>query len=156
MAEEGPYDIMMEYSHRMSLKYIWNHFAALPLSHLATVEGDQPRVRMMTLVTHKGRLWLATKTEWDKVSQLLENPKIELTVPAKEQNQAGCVRITALANIVEDDETRKAVSSAIPWFSNYWTSHHDENFTLIGLDLTRVLFDHPSDGLKYTVDVNEA
>jgi uncharacterized pyridoxamine 5'-phosphate oxidase family protein len=144
---------MKEYPHRLDLSDIWYHFEGFPLSHFATIEDDQPRVRMMTLVAYDSRLWLATKTEWDKVEQIRRNPKAELTVPARDEKGAGCVRVTAVARPIEDSSIRQEVSKAIPWFSHYWTSSNDANFTLIGLDILRVLYDHPSDGKKYTVDL---
>ena len=142
---------MKEYSNRIGLQEVWNHFTGFPLAHLATVEGDQPRVRMMALVCHNEKLWFATKTEWDKAEQIRENPKVEVTIPARDQSRAGCLRITATARIVSEGDTRRDLADIIPWFSQYWNSPQDENFTLIELDLRRILFDHPSDGLKYTV-----
>ena len=144
---------MKEYAHRLGLGDIWRHFEGFPLSHFATVEDDQPRVRMMALVAHDRKLWLATKTEWDKVEQIRRNPKAELTVPARDEKGAGCVRVTAVARQIEDSDIRREVSGAIPWFSNYWTSSDDANFTLLGLEIQRILYDHPSDGKKYTVEL---
>lgn len=77
----------------------WRGFS---LSHLATVESDQPRVRTMALVAHNIGLWIATKTEWNKVGQIGKNPKIEISLPAREQSGSSCTRINAEATLVRD------------------------------------------------------
>jgi uncharacterized pyridoxamine 5'-phosphate oxidase family protein len=47
--------------------------------YLATVEGDQPRVRPMGFVmAHQGRLYLCTNNTKDMYRQIKANPKIEI------------------------------------------------------------------------------
>jgi general stress protein 26 len=144
---------MKEYNSSIRLDEVWNHFEGFPLSHLATVEGDQPRVRMMTLVAHEGRLWMATKTEWNKVDQIAKNSRIEISVPARDESGSGCLRVTGKAHLIRDPAVRAELAKVIPWFSSYWDSHEDRNFSLLRFEIHRVLFDHPSNGLKYEVDL---
>lgn len=145
--------MMKEYPHVLKLDELWQHFEGYPLAHLATLEGDQPRVRMMALIAHKRRLWMATKTHWEKVAQIGKNPKSEISLPARDNSGVGCIRITARAVLVQDSETRKDLASSIPWFSDYWKSPEDPNFTLLAFEPERILYDHPSDGRKYTVEL---
>ena len=142
-----------DYPKRMTLSEVWPHFEARGLIHLATLDGDQPRVRMMALTTHNQKLWVVTRTGDDKVGQIRKNSNIEftLTVPGKERT--GCLRATAEAIIVEDEGTRDSVASVIPWFTNYWKSSQDPDFTLIRLDLKSILFDHHETSSKYTIDL---
>jgi uncharacterized pyridoxamine 5'-phosphate oxidase family protein len=142
---------MKEYPERMSLDELRQHFEGFPLAHVATIEGNQPRVRAMSLISWDNKLWLATKTEWDKVEQIRRNNRVEFTVMLKTQERTGSLRITAEAALVDDTATKTKLASAIPWFHQYWKDASDSNFTLIRLDLTRILFDHPSDRKKYTV-----
>ena len=57
------WDIMKQYPESIGLQEIWSHFEGFPLAHLATIDGHQPRVRSMALVSFDDRLWLATKIE---------------------------------------------------------------------------------------------
>ncbi len=142
-----------DYPERMALSEVWPHFEARGLIHLSTLDGDQPRVRMMALTEHDQKLWVVTRTGDDKVVQIRKNSNVEftLTVPGKERT--GCLRATAKATIEEDQGTRDDVVSAIPWFTNYWKSSEDPNFTLIRLELKEILFDHHETSLKYTIDL---
>jgi general stress protein 26 len=142
-----------DYPERMTLSEVWPLFEERGLIHLSTLDGNQPRVRMMALTVYDQKLWVVTRTGDDKVVQIRKNSKVEftLTVPGKERT--GCLRVTAEANIVEDHGTRDDVVSTIPWFTAYWKSSEDPNFTLIRLDLKGVLFDHHETRSKYTIEL---
>lgn len=142
---------MKEYPETIGLQEIWIHLEDFPLAHLATIDGNQPRVRPMTLISVENQLWLATKTEWDKVDQIIDNNRVEFTVAPLRKNGTGSIRVTALAVVIEDKETKRKLSLAIPWFNQYWIDSDDPNFTLIRLKLKRMLYDHPSNRMKYTV-----
>jgi general stress protein 26 len=142
---------MKEYPETISLEEIWNYFEGFPLIHLATVEGFHPRVRPMALITHNKELWLATKTSWAKVEQIRMNKQVEFSVAPISREGTGSIRCTAEAILVEDHQLKSEVESSIPWFNQYWSNVKDPNFTLIRLELKRILFDHPSDWKKYTV-----
>ena len=121
--------------------------------HLSTLEGDQPRVRVMTLTECNQNLWVATRTEDDKVGQIRRNSKVEFTLIVRGEERTGCLRVTADAVIVEDQRIRDEVVSVIPWFTGYWKSSQDPDFTLIRLDLKKILFDHHETRSKYTIDL---
>ncbi|MFW9964766.1 MAG: pyridoxamine 5'-phosphate oxidase family protein [Candidatus Sifarchaeia archaeon] len=142
---------MKEYPETIGLQEIWIHLEDFPLAHLATIDGNQPRVHPMTLISVENQLWLATKTEWDKVDQIIDNNRVEFTVAPLRKNRTGSIRATALAVVIEDKETKRKLSLAIPWFNQYWIDSDDPNFTLIRLKLKRMLYDHPSNRMKYTV-----
>jgi len=141
------------YSEKMELSEVWPHFEVGGLANLATIDGDQARVRMMSLNVHDNKLWLVTRSGDDKIGQIRKNPKVEFTYAVRGKERTGCLRATAEAVIVEDPITREAVSSSIPWFSGYWKSSEDPNFTLIRLDLKKILFDHHDSSSKYTIEV---
>ena len=141
------------YPERMALSEVWPLFEAGGLVHLSTLDGDQPRVRMMALTVYDQKLWVVTRTGDDKVGQIRKNSNVEFTLAVPGKGRTGCLRATAEASIVEDQGTREDVVSAIPWFTNYWKSSEDPNFTLIRLNLKKILFDHHETSSKYTIDV---
>ena len=144
--------IPKSYSESMTTDEIWSYFEKANMAHLATMDGTQPRVRIMALIKHDKKLYTLTHTSWNKVRQITENNKVEFTSGVNGENGVGVLRTTAIAHIVENLETRQKIAEIIPWFTEYWDSPDDDNFTLIELIPTRVLFDHPDDGKKYRID----
>jgi general stress protein 26 len=142
-----------DYPERMTLSEVWPHFEARGLIHLSTLDGNQPRVRMMTLTAHDQKLWVVTRTGDDKVVQIRKNSNVEFTLAVRGKERTGCLRATAEATIVKDQGTRDNVASAIPWFTGYWKSSEDPDFTLIRLDLKHILFDHHETSSKYTIEL---
>ena len=142
------------YPERMTLSEVWPFLEAGGLIHLSTVDGNHPRVRMVSLNVYDQKLWVVTRTGDDKVAQIRENSNVEFTLSIQGKERTGCLRATAEARIVEDQQTRSDVASTIPWFTGYWESPADPNFTLIRLDLKKILFDHHETSSKYTIEVN--
>ncbi len=142
-----------EYPEKMTLSEVWPHFEAGGLLHLATSDGNQPRVRMVAFTVFDQKLWIVTRTGDDKIDQIRKNSNAEFTLAVQGKERTGCLRATADAIIVEDPDIRKDVASAIPWFTNYWESAEDPNFTLIRLDLKQILFDHHETPSKYTIEL---
>lgn len=145
---------MKEYPLIIKLGEIWSLLDGFPLTHLATIDNDQPRVRPMALITHNDSIWLSSKSDWSKVEQIRDNNKVELTVAPISETITGSIRLTAIAEIEEDLKTKEDLARAIPWFSNYWNGPEDPNFTLMKVKLNRVLYDNPFDGKKYTVELS--
>ena len=142
-----------EYPERMPLSEVWPHFERGGLAHFATINGDQPRVRMMALTAHFNHLWLVARTGDDKIDQIRKNSKAEITLPVPGKERTGCLRATVIATFVEDPKTRKDIAAALPWFTKYWKSSEDPDFTLIRLDLKKILFDHHETSSKYTIEL---
>ncbi len=142
-----------EYPERMDLSEVWPIFEAGGLIHLSTADGKQPRVRMVSFTVHGQSLWVATRSGDDKVTQIRNNSNVEFTLPVRGTEKIGCLRATAKAYIVDDIVKRNEIANLIPWFTGYWKSSEDPNFTLIRLDLKRILFDHHETSLKYTIEV---
>jgi uncharacterized pyridoxamine 5'-phosphate oxidase family protein len=67
---------------------------------LATVEGDQPRVRPVSPVRTEGfTVYVANLRRYGKTAEIAANPKVELCYTDEEHNQ---VRITAEAEAVTE------------------------------------------------------
>lgn len=77
-----------------------------PAFHLATVEGDQPRVRGMLLfrADENGILFHTASTK-DVYEQLLKNPKAELCF----QGGGTQLRVSGSLELVEDDALREEI-----------------------------------------------
>ena len=142
-----------DYPEKMILAEVWPHFEAGGLANVATLDGDQPRVRMMALNVWDNKLWRVPRSGDDKVGQIRKNSKMEFTYAVPGKGRTGCLRATGEAIVVEDQETRDGVVSTIPWFTNYWKSSEDQDFTLIRLDLKMILFDHHETSSKYTIEL---
>jgi general stress protein 26 len=67
---------------------------------LATVDGDQPRLRPVSPVKTDGfTVYVANLRDYHKTAEIAANPKVELGYMDEGHNQ---VRITALAEVVTD------------------------------------------------------
>jgi len=123
---------------------VWRTFSKVQPVYLATVEGDQPRVRPVTLINLEQRFWIATGTKSAKAAQVRRNPNVEFCLPLSEGDRTGYVRVAGTADPVEDSETRARIASQIEFFSYYWSSPDDPDFTL--LRITHVAVEYLAPG----------
>ncbi|MCB1225498.1 MAG: pyridoxamine 5'-phosphate oxidase family protein [Verrucomicrobiales bacterium] len=74
--------------------------AAAKFPVLATLDGDQPRVRPVSPVRTDGFIvYVANLTRYGKTAEIAANPKVELCYTDEDHNQ---VRITAVAEVLAD------------------------------------------------------
>ncbi len=144
---------MKEYPASKHVDEIWHYFEAGGLAHLATLDGDQPRVRTMALTEHDRLLWIVTHTPWAKVEQIRKNPKVEFTFGVRGEKGYGVLRCTGRAVIIEDMILKEELANVVSWFKQYWSSYEDPDYTLIRLDISQILFDPPDERTKYTIDM---
>ena len=89
-----------------------------PVSHLATLDGDQPRVRGMLL-------WFADETGYyyhtgstkKLASQLINGAKAEIAFfrPTQEPGKSEALRATGKIEILNDKELEKRLFQERPW-----------------------------------------
>jgi len=108
-----------------------NRFEDFQHVFLATVEGDQPRVRPVTLIYLDKEFWITTDTWSAKVKQIQENPKVEFSLPFKEGNKDCCIRVAGLAGIIKDEKTRAKLARHCDFFDKHWKSVDDPDYTLL-------------------------
>ena len=87
--------------------------------YLATMEGDQPRVRPFgTAHVYEGRLYIQTGKVKDVSRQILANPKVEICA----FNENEWIRIAG--SLVEDDrvEARASMLDAYPSLKNMYAA----------------------------------
>ncbi|MFX1299984.1 MAG: pyridoxamine 5'-phosphate oxidase family protein [Promethearchaeota archaeon] len=100
---------------------------------LATAEGDQPRVRPVTLVENAGEFFVLTGLKDAKVAQIKKNEKVEVVRLFRFEEGGGYVRFSAYAKIIGNSKIRERLAKATSFFSSYFKSADDPNFVLLHL-----------------------
>ena len=84
---------------------------------LATIDGDQPRVRPVSPVRTDGfTVFVANLRDYHKTSEIAANPNVELCYLDDRHDQ---VRITGVAEVVVDRDFLQAIWDANPLLRNY-------------------------------------
>ena len=112
---------------------------------LATVDGDQPRVRPVTLINFEGKFWITTDTESEKVKQIMKNPKVEFSFIFKKKNRNCCLRVTGLAKIIKDRQIKAKLAKHCNFFSRHWKSVDDPNYTLLQIIPSEITYVTPEE-----------
>jgi general stress protein 26 len=106
--------------------------------HLATLDGDQPRVRPVSPVRTDGfTVYVANLRVYHKTAEIAANPKVELCYLDDRHDQ---VRITGVAEVVTDAATLKEVWDANPLLRQYLGRIDNPEFILYRIRPTRVRF----------------
>jgi uncharacterized pyridoxamine 5'-phosphate oxidase family protein len=113
-------------------------------SYLATAEGNQPRVRPVTLVKNEDAFYVITGSEDAKTKQIHNNGKVEVVVPVTHEGRTGYIRFSAQATIVSDSAIRTRVATATSYFSNYFKSPDDPKYALLHLVPTKAEYLKPN------------
>jgi general stress protein 26 len=84
---------------------------------LATIDGDQPRLRPVSPVRTDGfTIYVANLRTYGKTRDIEANPKVELCYMDSHHNQ---VRITGIAEVVKDRELLEDLWVSNPLLRNY-------------------------------------
>ena len=110
---------------------VWRHFKDFQYVFLATVEGNQSRVRPVTLIYFDKRFWITTDTESAKVKQIQGDPNIEFCLYLQEGDKDGYVRVSGMAKVIKDRKTKEKIADHCDFFTKHWKSIDDPNYTLI-------------------------
>ncbi|MFC1494622.1 pyridoxamine 5'-phosphate oxidase family protein [Thermodesulfobacteriota bacterium] len=105
--------------------------------YLATVDGDQPRVRPFgTALIFEDKLYIQTGKVKNVSKQMLANPKIEICAFSGEK----WIRIEAIA--VEDDriEPKEAMLEAYPQLQKMYSADDDNTQVLYLKDATATFY----------------
>jgi uncharacterized pyridoxamine 5'-phosphate oxidase family protein len=89
--------------------------------HLATMEGDQPRLRPVSPVRTDGfTVYVANLRRYDKTAQIAANPKVELCYLDDRHDQ---VRITGRAEVLNDRALNDRVLSDRVLLQEIWDAN---------------------------------
>src|SRR5271156_5946646 len=84
---------------------------------LATIDGDQPRVRPVSPVrTDRFTVYVANLRAYHKTIELTANPKVELCYLDEKHDQ---VRITGVAEVLDDRAVLQEIWDANPLLRQY-------------------------------------
>lgn len=112
--------------------------AADRFPQLATIDGDQPRLRPVSPVrTDVFTVYVANLKSYHKTVEIAANPKVELCYLNTEHDQ---VRITGVAEVVEDQATLKEIWESNPLLRNYLGSIENPELLVYRIRPKRVRF----------------
>jgi general stress protein 26 len=105
---------------------------------LATIDGDQPRVRPVSPVLTEGfTVWVASMRSSGKTAEIDGNHRVELCYMTKDHDQ---VRITGVAELITGGEKRQAIWDSNPLLRAYLKSIDNPEFLLYRVDPHRVRY----------------
>src|ERR1700745_4240964 len=106
--------------------------------YLATVDGDQPRLRPVSPVRTDGfTVYIANLRQYHKTLEIENNPKVELCYLDDHHNQ---VRITGVAEVVTDRRVLQEIWDANPLLRQYLGEVTNPQLVLYRIRPNRVRF----------------
>lgn len=104
--------------------------------YLATVEGQQPRVRpMMPYLTEDGELLLALLGRSRTIPQIKDNPHVEVCFVDRKMWYC---RVTGLAKLSDDLAKKEIVFENVPMLRQYFAGPSDPNYHLVNIEIKAV------------------
>ena len=105
---------------------------------LATIDGDQPRLRPVSPVkTERFTVYVANLRSYHKTGEIAANPKVELCYLDDKHDQ---VRITGIAEVVEDRAVLQEIWDANPLLRQYLGSLDNPQLIVYCIRPTHVRF----------------
>src|ERR1041384_1688686 len=105
---------------------------------LATIDGDQPRVRPVSPVRTDGfTVYVANLRSYHKTAEIQANPRVELCYLDDHHDQ---VRITGVAEVVIDQPTLQEIWDANPLLRQYLGRLDNPQLIVYRIRPTRVRF----------------
>lgn len=110
-----------------------------PACFIATMDGDQPRVRgFLTVLFDDGKLYFTTGTMKSVHSQLVKNPKIELCYCSPDFRRM--LRISGKIEIIEDREKKQQLLNERDYLKSFGGKVDDPRFVLLRLSHGKARF----------------
>jgi uncharacterized pyridoxamine 5'-phosphate oxidase family protein len=115
--------------------------------YLATADGDQPRVRPVSLIMLGERFYVVTGARGGvnagKLRQIRANPRVEYYLPLERDGSGGFIRGEGTAQIVDDQATRTLLWGEVPWARGYFSSPDHPDYVLLEILHTGYTFREP-------------
>jgi general stress protein 26 len=109
-------------------------------ANLATCDGDQPRVRIVSPVVEDDMsIWVTTRSTSRKVKQLRDNPKVCLAFMEPPDGDKA-VTIIGEAHIIPDSEKRRRVWKLAPFnlYEHFPDGPDSADFCLLKISVRRI------------------
>jgi len=122
------------------MQEVYDYLKNAGVYYLATVEGDQPRVRPFgTYLIKNGKLYIQTAKAKPCSKQMAANPKVEISAMGAD---GSWIRIAATA--VNDDsvEVKKAMLDEYPQLKEIYSAEDDNTQVLYLKDATATFCAH--------------
>ena len=114
----------------MSIQKVYDFFEKAEVFYLATIDGDQPRVRPFSAqVILDDKLYFCTGTYKRFYEQLQLNPKIEMSATVSPR----WIRLTGSVVFDNDPEKKAAFLETVPFLKKKYATD-DELFTIFYLE----------------------
>lgn len=112
--------------------------AADRFPHLATIDGDQPRLRPVSPVKTDGfTIYVANLRSYGKTAEIAANPRVELCYLDDGHNQ---VRITGVAHVLTDRAALEEIWNSNPLLRQYLGSIDNPELIVYRIDPQRVRY----------------
>jgi general stress protein 26 len=109
-----------------------------PFPHLASIDGNQPRVRPVSPVrTDEYVVYVANLRAYHKTNEIAANPNVELCYLDEHHNQ---VRITGVASILTDRALLQEIWDKNPLMRQYLGSIDNPQLMVYRIDPKRVRY----------------
>lgn len=106
--------------------------------YLASIDGDQPRLRPVSPVRTDGfTVYVANLRSYHKTQEIAANPKVELCYLDGDHNQ---VRITGVASILDDTDLLQVIWDENPLLRNYLGSIDNPDLIVYRIDPVTVRY----------------
>ncbi|UCH56789.1 MAG: pyridoxamine 5'-phosphate oxidase family protein [Candidatus Bathyarchaeota archaeon] len=140
------------------LKEIESYYNKENLIALATADGDQPCVRVVTLISLDDGLFVITGARGGantaKVRQIKENPNVAFVLQIQKEGKIGNIRGEGTASIIDDPELKTQIFKEIKWTESYFKSPEDPSYVLLGINVRSYQYSIPGTGRRVMVSVS--
>jgi len=119
----------------VSVKDVESWFRPQQVVYLATAEGDQPRVRPVSLVALNRRFYVITGARGgvnaEKLKQIRANPNVEYYMPLQRNGSNGFIRGEGTASVVDDPVVRERLHREVAWAKDYFPTVDHPDYVLL-------------------------
>lgn len=119
----------------VSVKDVESWFRPQQVVYLATAEGDQPRVRPVSLVALNRRFYVITGARGgvnaEKLKQIRANHNVEYYMPLQRNGSNGFIRGEGTASVVDDPVVRERLHREVAWAKDYFPTVDHPDYVLL-------------------------
>ena len=130
------------------------YFKDVQFACLGTMDGEQPRIRPMTVIYRENKLWFGTGSESSVTKEIKANNKIELCKMLNVNHEIGSIRLTGTASLIEDKTIADQLRKCCPFFADYWKTRDNAELQLIEIKIEEIKLTKPGEFSARTIKMN--